>query len=212
MRLLLDLQVLQSESRTRGIGRYTRGLTGALLRNESFSSVSALLNLAVTQGLQKRLISPQSRSASPAPQGDLWSEHDALTAWLTLQRPSLSIHHFQGLRDIEGIVSPSEETLSVSDALYNAYLAAHPIDIVHQQSAFDGYGDNTVIGTNSRETGPARAITVYDLIPFEQPELYLSDPNRRDWYLRRLRALETADLLLTDFRTHPTRRPVPAQG
>lgn len=200
MRLLLDLQVLQSESQGRGIGRYSRGLAGALLRDDHHAQVSVLLNSAVTEGLRQRELSYQETPQRPRDDcaGNAWEDYDKLTNWLRSQRASLDIRHFQGLADVAGMLGPSSGTLTAGEMIYDAFLATSQVDIVHQQSAFDGFGDNTIVGGSSWDlAGPARAFTVYDLIPLEDPDLYLPDPIRRSWYCRRLKVLETADLLLT---------------
>jgi glycosyltransferase involved in cell wall biosynthesis len=199
MRILLDLQILQSESRARGIGRYSRGLAGALLRDDRPEHLSVLLNSAVTEGLRAReLAHQQAPRLRDDCMGNVWEELEGLTKWLKTQRTSLDIRHFQGMCEVAGMLAPSPETLTASELIYDAFLTTSQVDIVHQQSAFDGFGDNTVIGgTSWSQVGPARAFTVYDLIPHEDPDFYLPDPNRRSWYFRRLKTLEKADLLLT---------------
>jgi glycosyltransferase involved in cell wall biosynthesis len=199
MRILLDLQTLQSESRARGIGRYSRGLAGALLRDDRDGQLSVLLNSAVTEGLRQReLAHRQDPRLRHGCAGNAWEELDGLTKWLKTQRTSLDIRHFQGMCEVAGMLAPSPETLTASELIYDAFLTTCQVDIVHQQSAFDGFGDNTVIGGSSwDQVGPARAFTVYDLIAHEDPDFYLADPNRRSWYFRRVKTLEKADLLLT---------------
>ena len=84
------------------------------------------------------------------------------------------------------------------ETLYNGFIGTLDIDLVHIPSPFEGFGDDTVVGwAGSYRPGPVRVATVYDLIPFEQPEIYLADPVRDRWYRHRLAGLLKADLLVT---------------
>ena len=80
MRFLLDLQVLQAESRDRGIGRYSRGLAQGLLCGPNGADASVLLNLAVTHGLAERAKARHYTVATAEP--DYWSEFDAIKHWI----------------------------------------------------------------------------------------------------------------------------------
>jgi len=173
MNFLYDLQALQSESRGRGIGRYSRGLVGALLQGTGVQDASVLLNIAL-------------------------DEHfDAERLWCEARVPRPRILSFRGLTAIRGVAASNRARAQACEALYDAYVATRHVDLLHIASPFEGFGDDTVVGwTELSRGGPARAATVYDLIPFEAPEVYLTDPLRKDFYERRFEGLARADLLL----------------
>jgi glycosyltransferase involved in cell wall biosynthesis len=173
MQFLLDLQALQAESRDRGIGRYSRGLAGELLREWGEPEASVLLNIALEENF------------------------DDERQWCVGRIRTDRILVFQGLRAICGMQDANRSRARACEALYDAYLARQKVDVVHIASPFEGFGDDTALGwAELAHLGPARVATVYDLIPFEMPEIYLADPVRKTWYERRLKGLASADLLL----------------
>ena len=50
MRIVIDMQGAQTDSRKRGIGRYTRGLAEALLRNRGEHEILLVLNGLLPEG------------------------------------------------------------------------------------------------------------------------------------------------------------------
>jgi glycosyltransferase involved in cell wall biosynthesis len=193
MRFLLDLQVLQSESRNRGIGRYSRGLAQGLLCGPNGAGASALLNLAVTQSLAER-----AKASQPTADSDYWNEFDEIKQWIANCNAGTHVSVFRGLSGIAGMLSADWARVRACETLYDGYLDSLGIDLVHIPSPFDGFGDDTVVGwTDLCRSGPVRVATVYDLVAFEQPELYLADPVRDRWYRHRLAGLLKADLLVT---------------
>jgi len=173
MRILLDLQVLQAASSLRGIGRYSRGLADALLHNLG-DNASALLNLSL---------------------GDDENFND-LRRWSLDRLPRPAIHTYSGMRRTAGRNPANEANRRAGALCYDAYVATLGVDIVHIASPFEGYTDDVVAGWGEK-SGPARASTVYDLIPFQQPDVHLNNPIRLRWYNERLNELLRADVLLT---------------
>lgn len=192
MRCLLDLQVLQAESAGRGIGRYSRGLAAALLNGSYGAEFSVLLNIATTKGRVDR-----SGAANKPGAVDYWSELEQLKNWLSRTNSNPAISYFRGLTGVAGMLGGSLRT-NAADAVYTAFVKAQRCDLVHISSPFEGFGDDTVVGWSEfQESGPVRAATVYDLIPLEEPDVYLTDPVRARWYKRRIQELARADLIMT---------------
>ncbi|USI72360.1 glycosyltransferase [Sphingomonas morindae] len=172
MKLLLDLQGAQTESRFRGIGRQTRSLARAIVSVASAHDVHILLNLSLTAGLS-----------------ELIDEFEPLVG-------RGNIHLF----DTCGPVAEREPNnlwrTRASEVVREAAIAAIAPDIVHVASLFEGFVDDAVTSLGCFDGGPATAVTLHDLIPLGDPKRYfLHETVRRHW-LRRAQQLKRADLLL----------------
>jgi glycosyltransferase involved in cell wall biosynthesis len=166
MRALLDLQTLQSESRDRGIGRYSFGLAKSLLERPELSDSGALFNLQMPSDRLPDLGIPVGR-----------------------------IHYFDSLGSTRGIDTNNELSNALSEQARDAYLSARSFDLVHVSSPFDGFGDETIVSWPKLDR-VALAATVYDFIPFQQPDIHLVNPVAERWYRRRLDGLQNADVIL----------------
>ncbi len=199
MKFLLDLQVLQSDSRSRGSGRYSRGLAQGLVCGPHAADASVLLNLAVTHDQSERQAPVLWPDINASGQSKCWDEFDEIKQWLSNCGAADRIHVFRGLTGIAGTLSGSRARADACEAMYDAYVNSVGVDLVYVPSPFEGFGNDVVVGSTAiSRLGPARVMTVHDLIPFEAPEIYLTDPVREAWYRRRLAGLLKADLLLTN--------------
>ena len=171
LKVLLDLQTLQSESRHRGIGNYARGLADALTRRSDVEW-HVLLSDAMPDTLQ---------SALRWARGRMEPEH---------------IHVLHGLAPTRGFVAENATRARAVEALYAGFTEALAVDLVHVASPFDGWGDETIMDLGSPERGTTFAATVYDLIPFEEPQLFLPTPLIAEWYGRRFDSLTQVDTAL----------------
>jgi glycosyltransferase involved in cell wall biosynthesis len=175
MKFLLDLQTLQSESRSRGIGRYCGGLAQALLTGPDGGNALTLLNSAIYNG----------------------ETFDEVKQFISRCGAADRLHVLHGLERIQGRLSAKVSRLRAAETLYDAFVNSLGADIVHIASPFEGYSDETVVGwTELSWSGPLRAATVFDLIPFEESEVELADPTRSFWYRRRYAGLAKADVYL----------------
>ncbi|TXM67534.1 glycosyltransferase family 4 protein [Methylobacterium sp. WL12] len=170
LKILLDLQTLQSDSRHRGIGNYSRGLADALLSRDDIEW-HVLLSDAMPATLRAALTWARKRIA-----------HER-------------IHVLHGLAPTRGIDGTCAGRAQAAEVLYAGFLEALDVDLVHVASPFDGWGDETVIDiTPKRAT--AYAATLYDLIPFEEPDLFLPTPQMAAWFERRFQALTRVESVL----------------
>lgn len=172
MRILLDLQVLQTGSRVRGIGRYSRGLAAALL-GDFGEEASVLLNLSL---------------------GDD-TGFDQAQRWVREHARPGNLHLFRGLNQVCGRNPDNDPNRRAGALCYDAYVATRGVDIVHIASPFEGFTDDTAVGWGEL-SGVATAATLYDLIPFQQPDVHLDNVVRRGWFDQRFRELARADVLL----------------
>jgi len=172
MKLLLDLQGAQSQSRHRGIGRYTLALTRAFLdRAASEHDVRLLLNarfgdqvdaLIATLGEHAR---PTHRLVVEVPEGIRAQPRG--NAWL--RRASAR---------------------AMRRAIENA-----GADIAWYSSILEGYNDDAVL-PEAPPAGIASVATLYDLIPLHDQDAYLGHPRIRQWYGQSVEMLKQCDMLL----------------
>lgn len=173
MRIVIDMQGAQTESRYRGIGRYTMAFAKAVVRNRGDDEVVLALN-----GLF-----PEAAQA-------IRREFDGLL-------PGHCIRTWSSPGPVRDEEPRNGARRVVAEKLREAFLASLAPDIVHVASLFEGFLDDAVtsIGTLDVDT-PVTAI-LYDLIPYLNQEQYLAhNPAYRDHYLRKIASLRKAARLL----------------
>ncbi|WP_137890755.1 glycosyltransferase family 1 protein [Ramlibacter sp. 2FC] len=174
MRIVIDLQAAQSESRFRGIGRYSLSLARAMVREGAYRGHDLYV---VLNGKFPGTVEP-------------------LRAAFFGLIPQDRIVIFSCPAQTEGAGSENDWRASASELLREEFLAALKPDVVHVSSLFEGWGDESNVGIESGLQRLPTAVTLYDLIPYVMSDLYLADPSYRRFYLRKIDALKKADLLL----------------
>lgn len=172
MKLLLDLQGAQNQSRHRGIGRYTLGVTRALLeRAAPEHDIRLLLN---------------ARFGEAA---------DALIAKLgchVLPDRRLVLEVPEGIRAQPG----GNPWLRQAAARTMRYaIEGQTVDIAWYSSVLEGYNDDALL-PDAPPTGIASVSTLYDLIPLHDMDAYLGHPRVRQWYEQSIEMLRRSDMLL----------------
>ena len=171
MKILLDLQGAQSQSRHRGIGRYTLALTRAFLeQSASQHDIRLLFNtrfdaptdsLIATLGHHAR---PERRIMVDVPEGV--RAQPGGNGWLRKAAARVMQH-----------------------AIENQHA-----DVVWYSSPFEGYNDDAVLPAIP-PAGVASVATLYDLIPLHDPDAYLGHPRVREWYEQSAEMLRRCDRL-----------------
>lgn len=171
MRIVIDLQACQSAPhRERGIGRYSMAFTKALLRNAKDDEPWVVLN-----GEIPGTIEPIREALA----GLIDKSHIAV--WKSIPETAAS--------------SPANQWRRAAAAkVRSAFLAQLQPDVVHVSSLFEGYFDG-VTSTIDAGNEFVSCVSLYDLIPLELPELYLTDARMRDWYMSKVEQLKHADLV-----------------
>ena len=172
MHLVIDLQGAQSDSRNRGIGRYSRALAMALAAQPRGHTISLLLNgnfADATESLRDAFAPLLSAGAIHT-----WYGPGRQTAWKTEDH---------GRR-------------RAAEHIRATVLAGLKPDVLLIASTFEGYGDDSVTLLPRSATPPTTVGVCYDLIPLSKPDLYLSSPLQQNWYYPRLLALSHYDTLL----------------
>lgn len=172
MRILLDLQPCQSASRFRGIGRYSVELARAIAKNAKQHDIFLLLNAFNTDSVMamryefSKLLPSENIVVFIAP-GPV-AEGDANNLWRSNAAELIRAHAIENIKP----------------------------DIVHVSSLFEGYVDDVTVSIGSVLSDTLSAVTLYDLIPYKNPEAHLKEKAHRNWYRKKIKSLCRADLIL----------------
>lgn len=172
MRIVIDMQGAQTESRFRGIGRYSRALSLAMARNAGGHEIWLALNAALPESIPdiRRAFAgviPQRRIRVfdiPAPV----AEHEPGNAWRARAAEKIREHFIQTLRP----------------------------DVLLVTSLFEGYLDDAATSVGTYCGGAQTVVILYDLIPLLAPDNYLTTPAQRQYYGRKIESLKNAGMLL----------------
>ena len=172
MRIVIDLQGAQTESRFRGIGRYSLSFVRALLSQRSEHDFWVVLNARFAESIR-----------------DI---EEALAEVLTRDRlrvfePPVGV----ALRDTENSCAAA-----ASEVIREAFIAELCPDLVLITSLFEGFLDDAVTSIGALDVPQApTAVIHYDLIPALRPE-YINSPEYGEFYDKKIGYLQRADLLL----------------
>ncbi|MET3152113.1 UNVERIFIED_ORG: glycosyltransferase involved in cell wall biosynthesis [Stenotrophomonas geniculata] len=172
MRILLDLQGVQGESRRRGIGRYSLSLALAVARNRRGHDLHLLLNGAFPESID------QIRRAFEG----------------VVTRANIHVFHVP--LPVFQREPGNEARRQRAEIIREAAIATLRPDIVHLSSLFEGFADNAVGSVNQHCRVPT-IVTLYDMIPLMNANVYLEGNTRyRDFYYGKLEHLSRADALV----------------
>jgi glycosyltransferase involved in cell wall biosynthesis len=177
MRIVIDLQGAQSESRFRGIGRYSLALALGIARNAGEHEVWLVLGSALGAAIE-----------------------DIRTAFASLV-PRERIQVFDTLTPSEEREQENTPRTRASELLREYFIAQLSPDVVVVTSLFEGFIDNAVVSVGQFAADMTTAVVLYDLIPLINPQTYLQTEQQRSYYERKIGSLKRADLLLaiSDF-------------
>ena len=172
MRIVLDLQGAQTESRYRGIGRYTLSLAKAIIRNRGEHEIFIVLNGLLQESIR------------------------SIRLELADLLPSENIHVWHALGPVHDSDTNNQWRREAAELLREAFIQSLSPDVIHIPSFFEGYIDNAVtsIGLFDKET--PISVTMLDLIPLLNAEQYL-EPSLlyKRHYLRKVDQLKSAKKL-----------------
>lgn len=173
MRIVIDLQGAQNESRFRGIGRYSLALAQAMARNAGAHEVLIALN------------------------GGFPHTIEPLRAALDDFVPQDNIRIWRSAAPVDIARPGNAARRAISELIREDFIASLRPDVVHITSLFDGLGDETVCTVPSRPGAAPTAVSFYDAIPLIHPDQYLApNPAFEAFYRHQLEHLKHADLLL----------------
>jgi glycosyltransferase involved in cell wall biosynthesis len=172
MRILIDMQGAQSESRFRGIGRYSLALALGIARNAQDHEVWLALNGALQPSIM-----------------DLRRTFAGLI-------PAERIRVFDIPGPVAEIDAANTPRCRAAEMLREQFIAQLAPDAVLITSLFEGYIDDAVVSVGRFAPAARTAVVLYDLIPFLNPDAYLGTPEQRQHYTGKIASLRAAGLLL----------------
>ena len=173
MRIIIDLQGMQSESRFRGIGRYTTSLAHAILEQNTQHEIFFVANASFPESLLQ--IRESFRGLIP---------NENIVAFKVPQQIAEN-HPYNANRT------------RAAEYIREQFIHALAPDVLLITSLFEGYVDDTVTSVGALAHTIPTAVILYDLIPAMNPEMYLTTPLQRNYYERKLASLKKADQLLS---------------
>ncbi len=215
MRLVLDIQSLQSDSRLRGIGRYTRSVIAELAAANPHLEIVLLLNgscgddsQALMEELETSIRGAVNKSTFDKDTPHIYAPnkgafaHGAATeggAKKDTAINSAALDYVQcflpgptGAYDPVNLVRES-----MAELLREAFIRELEPDLVHVFSVMEGYADNVVTSIGRLTVDYPVTATFYDLIPLLNPEDYLhTNVAFARHYESKLESLKRADGLL----------------
>lgn len=174
MRIVIDMQGAQSESRYRGIGRYTMSFARAVARNRGDHEVMLALN-----GLFPETIEP------------IRAAFDGLL-------PADNIRVWYSPAPIRFMDAGNTLRRQRAALMRESFLASLQPDIVHVCSLQEGYMDDCVTSVNSFDVHTRISTINYDLIPLVFPDLYFEgDDLYKKFYQKKMCQAVNSDLVFT---------------
>ena len=178
MRIVIDLQGAQTNSRFRGIGRYTLSFTKALIRNNSEHEFLLALNGLFPHTIQA--IRDEFTGILPA---------SAILVW-----------HAPG--PVSNLELGIRWRHSVAELLREAFFESLQPDVIHISSFLEGYVDSPIASIGKFDRKTPVSVSLYDLIPLTNPQQYLDPyPLFKAFYMSRVEQLRHASMLfaISDF-------------
>lgn len=173
MRIVIDMQGAQSESRMRGIGRYSLSFARSIARNRGEHDVVLALN------------------------GQLTETIEPIRRYFADLLPRENIRVWEAPGPVRALDLENDARRNRAEILYETFLASLDPDIVHIPSLFEGFADSAVTSIGRLAVNAPISATLHDLIPLHDPARYLEpNPQLRSWYFEKLEQLKKADLLL----------------
>lgn len=174
MKLAIDMQGAQGQSRQRGIGRYTLSLVRGLLRQPGEHSIYLILNgnfLEATKDL-----------------------YDEFSQYLPIER----LRIWYAPTPLNHLDPKNDQNRQLAADIYHAFIEHINPDCLLITSLFEGLGDNafTAILPPEQRTYSVACI-LYDLIPLIYTKPYLDNPAHKRWYMEKITHLKQADHLLS---------------
>lgn len=177
LRILLDLQGAENNSRTRGIGRFSTSFARSVVRNAGDHQVFVLRN-----GLLADASRPVDASTPEVVASDRILRFET-------QGPVAQFDTSNDWRRVTGELL-REYVVDLLDP-----------DVVLATSIVEGAEDDTLSSIGRLQSDVLTVAVLHDLIPMTDPDRYLPSTEAREWYDQKVDFLRRADLLLavSDF-------------
>lgn len=173
MRIVIDMQGAQTESRFRGIGRYTMDFSKAVVKNRGDHEVYLALSSFNPETVQQ--IREEFSELLPQNNIKVWSAPANICE-----------------NDIDNI-----DRMNAAELIREAFLASLDSDVTHITSIFEGFGDDAAASIGRLGKYGLTSVTIHDLIPLALSDQYLNNNSIfSKSYFRKIDFLKKADLFL----------------
>ena len=173
MKIVIDLQSLQTQSRFRGIGRYSLALTKAIIKNKKDHEIVIALSNLFPDTIEE--VKEEFKELLPKQNIKIWNA-------------------ISPTKECEEENKPNRKT---SQLLREIFLSNLKPDIILISSLFEGYIDDAVLSIQEYKTKIPTVTILYDLIPFISPQKYLSHKPTSLWYNNKIDMLKKSNALLS---------------
>lgn len=169
MRIVIDMQGVQTNSRFQSIGRYTLSLVEAIIINRGEHEIY----LALNGMLPEAIIYIRDLFGKLLP-------YQHIVTW-TAATP------------VRACEDNNEFRRHSAEYIREAFLASLNPDVILLSSLFEGYEDDAVTSIGSLNLHIPTVAIIYDLLPYFHPKIYL-EPNTRfhQYYLHKLNDFKRA--------------------
>ncbi|MEP4485955.1 MAG: glycosyltransferase family 1 protein [Hyphomicrobiales bacterium] len=173
MRIVIDLQAAQSESRFRGIGRYSLSFAKAVAENRGKHEVIIALSGLLPDAIEE--IRYQFSDLLPSQNIRVWHAPGPVA---------------------EGIES-NDIRRRRAEVLRESFLKSLNPSVIHVCSLFEGHVDDAVTSIGVFDGETPVTVTLYDLIPLLNESDYLTPhPNYEIYYRKKIQHLQQSQLCL----------------
>jgi glycosyltransferase involved in cell wall biosynthesis len=174
MRIVIDMQGAQTESRFRGIGRYTLSFAQAIVRNRGEHEVMLALSGLFPDTIES-----------------IRTSFDDLL-------PQENIRVWDAPGPVKECEAGNEWRREAAELIREAFLASLRPDVIHVTSLFEGYVDDAVTSIGRFDRNTLVSVSLYDLIPLLNPDHYLRpNPRYAQYYQRKVEYLGRSSVYLT---------------
>lgn len=173
MRIAIDLQGVQSNSRYRGIGRYTLLITKAIIRNKGEHDVILVANGTIIDSISS-----------------IFSHFDDI-----IPRENIKFWYAPGPLSYQG--NQNHAAIENAKIIREAFIYSLNPDLIYIPAMFEGFLDDSILSVNEFKNKIPTVATLYDLIPLKNPKHYLdSNPEYKKFYLEKINYLNRCHALL----------------
>jgi glycosyltransferase involved in cell wall biosynthesis len=174
MRVVIDIQGMQSESKYRGIGRYCLGFIKSIIKNSGKSEVILVANSLLINDI------------------------DCLYEEFLGILPKNNIRVFNIPGRVRACDPTNRKNGRYAEIIREDFLRTLQPDIVHICSLFEGYIDDAITSIGIQDNEIPVTVSIYDLIPLLYKNEYFSEElNYKEFYLRKIKFMEKAACCLT---------------
>lgn len=177
MKIIIDMQGAQSDfSKGRGVGRYTREITRALIKTcPTDSKILLAMNGAFPNAVQ-----------------ELRSEFDRLVGYE-------NIKVWQQFFDTSDQKARNNSTacMKAGELLREEFLNSFGADVIFSTNLQEGIFEPAVTSVKEILTSTLYCSTLHDLTPLLYKESFLRDKAQKQWYYKKLDYIKKSDIIVT---------------